>query len=155
MALQPFDQNRTNPDDQAVFKNKPIAAGTTGPYAPAKTDPASYRNQFVSQLRRNPPANKFYDQVFSAQSAQTAQQEIQKLTNQPNFTTPGDQKLAQDFLNKYTVGAQRGLIPQDQMISQNTIAAFQSQQPGQGIGDGNVTAASKMRFSGDRGTLTS
>lgn len=155
MALPPFDQDRTNLDDQAVFKNKPIPAGTTGPYAPAKTDPASYRNQFISQLRRNPPANKFYDQVFSAQSAQTAQQEIQKLTNQPNFTTPGDQRLAQDFLSKYAVGAQRGLIPEDQMISQHTIAAFQRQQPGQGIGDGNVTAAARINYPGKSGTQIS
>ena len=152
MAPQPFDQNRTKPDDQAVYKNKPISAGTTGPNAPANTDPASYRNQFVQQIRKNPPAKNFYKQVFSSQSAQTAQEEMQRLTNQPNFINPQDQLLAKDFLNKYIVGTNRGLIPPDQMISQQTIAAFQSQQPGQGIGDGNVTAAAKINYPGKSGT---
>lgn len=155
MAVQMFDQNRSKPDDQAVLKNKPIAAGTTGPYAPANTDPAAYRNQFVAQLKKNPPADNFYQQAFSADSAQQKQQQIDGLTNDPNFANSGDQTLAKDFLTKYTQGAQRGLVPQDETISQHTIAAFQSQQPGQGIGDGNVTAAGRMKYPGASGTRTS
>lgn len=150
-----FQQDSTKPDDQAVRDRDPIFAGTTGPYAPANSNPASYRNKFVSELKKNPPSYNFYSQVFSAQDAQESQNKINSLGAQPNFGNPGDQTLAQDFLVKYLQGGQRGLVPQDQMITQQTVAAFQSQQPGQGIGDGNVTAASRIKYPGASGTQTS
>jgi len=155
MVTQPFSRNYTGLDDQAVRSGKSAAAGTTGPNAPANTDPASYRNQFVSQLKKNPPAANFYQQVFSSQSAEEQQNNIDNLRDQPNFSNSGDQALAKDFLAKYTEGGQRGLMPMDEQINQQTIAAFQSQQPGQGIGDGNVTAASRIKYPGASGTSTS
>lgn len=153
--MQKFDRNLSNPDDQAVYRGLPIEAGTTGPYAPADSDPASYRKKFVAEVRKNPPAKNFYQQVYSSDQAQQAQGQLDYLSNQPNFPNPNDQILAQDFLAKYTQGSQRGLIPPEQTISQATIAAFQSQQPGQGIGDGNVTAAGKIKYPGASGTRTS
>ena len=150
-----FSQDYTKPDAQAFRDKSPVAAGTTGPYAPAKADPTSYRNAFVAQLKKNPPSQQFYSQVFSAKDAEESQSRIDSLGNASNFSNPGDQSLAKDFLSKYTQGGERGLIPQDQMITQETIAAFQSQQPGQGIGDGNVTAASRIRYPGASGTQTS
>ena len=70
--------------------------------------------------------------------------------------TARDQALAKDFLAKYTQGGERGLVPKEEQINQQTIAAFQSKQPGQGIGDGNVTAASRMGpYAGASGTQTS
>ena len=53
-----FSQRYDGPDDQGV-RDDPnrtrVAAGTTGPYSPAGADPTSYKNQFVSQLKRTPP----------------------------------------------------------------------------------------------------
>mgnify|MGYP003653133581 CR=1 FL=1 len=150
-----FNQRYGGPDDQALRDKKPIEAGTTGPYSPATTDPTSYKNQFVSQLKKNPPSQQFYDKVFSAKDAEESQNRINSLSDQSNFSNPGDQSLAKDFLTKYAQGGERGLVPKEEQINQQTIAAFQSQQPGQGIGDGNVTAASRIRYPGASGTQTS
>jgi hypothetical protein len=153
-----FSQRYDGPDDQGV-RDDPnrtrVAAGTTGPYSPAGADPTSYKNKFVSELKKNPPSQQFYSQVFSAKDAEESQSKINSLDNKSNFSNSGDQALAKDFLNKYTQGGNRGLVPQDEMINQQTIAAFQSQQPGQGIGNGNVTAASRMKYPGASGTQTS
>jgi hypothetical protein len=150
-----FSQRYAGPDDQAVRDKKPVASGTTGPYSPASTDPTSYKNQFVSALRKNPPSEQFYSQVFSAKDAEESQSKLNSLGGESNFSNSGDQALAKDFLTKYTQGGDRGLVPQDQMITHETIAAFQSQQPGQGIGDSNVTAASRIKYPGASGTQTS
>lgn len=150
-----FNQRYGGPDDQALRDKKPVDAGTTGPYSPAGADPTSYKNQFVSQLKKNPPSQQFYSQVFSAKDAEESQNKINSLSGKSNFSNSGDQALAKDFLTKYTQGGERGLVPQEEMISRETIAAFQSQQPGQGIGDGNVTAASRIRYPGASGTQTS
>jgi hypothetical protein len=150
-----FSQRYEGPDDKAVRDKKPVDAGTIGPYSPASTNPESYKNLAVSSLRKNPPSQQFYSQAYSQQDAQQAQARIDSLGGTANFSNPGDQSLAQDFLNKYIQGGQRGLLPQDEMITQQTIAAYQSQQPGQGIGDGNVTAASRIKYPGATGTKTS
>jgi hypothetical protein len=150
-----FNQRYSGPDDQALRDKKTIDAGTTGPYSPAGADPTSYKNQFVSQLKKNPPSQQFYSQVFSAKDAEESQNRINSLGDQSNFSNPGDQTLAKDFLSKYVQGGERGLMPMDEQINQQTIAAFQSQQPGQGIGDGNVTAASRIRYPGASGTQVS
>jgi hypothetical protein len=150
-----FSQDYTKPDAQALRDGKQVSAGTTGPYSPAQSDPTAYKNQFISQLKKNPPSQQFYSQVFSAKDAEESQGRIDALSDTSNFSNPGDQSLAKDFLTKYTQGGERGLLPQDQMITRQTIAAFQSQQPGQGIGDGNVTAASRIRYPGAGGIKTS
>jgi hypothetical protein len=150
-----FNQRYGGPDDQALRDKKPVDAGTTGPYSPAGADPTSYKNQFVSQLKKNPLSQQFYDKVFSAKDAEESQNRINSFGNESNFSNSGDQALALKFVKDYAEGVNRGLVPQDEMISQQTIAAFQSQQPGQGIGDGNVTAASRIRYPGASGTQTS
>jgi hypothetical protein len=150
-----FSQDYTKPDAQALRDGKQVSAGTTGPYSPAQSDPAAYKNQFISQLKKNPPSQKFYSQVFSAKDAEESQNRIDSLGDNSDFSHPGDQAIAKDFLTKYVQGGERGLLPQDQMITRQTIAAFQSQQPGQGIGDGNVTAASRIKYPGSSGTQTS
>ena len=151
-----FNQRYTGPDDQALRDKKPIDAGTTGPYSPAGADPTSYKNQFVSQLKKNPASQQFYSQVFSAKDAEQSQNIINSLGGQPNFSNPGDQALAKTFLARYIQGGERGLVPPEEQITQQTIAAFQSQQPGQGIGDSRVTNVSgRMGFAGATGTQVS
>ena len=150
-----FNQRYGGPDDQALRDKRPVDAGTTGPYSPAGTDPTSYKNQFVSQLKKNPPSQQFYSQVFSAKDAEESQNKIDSLGSQSNFSNPGDQSLAKDFLAKYIQGGERGLVPPEEQITNQTISAFQSQQPGQGIGDGNVTAASRIKYPGATGTQVS
>jgi hypothetical protein len=155
-----FKQNYQGLDDQSLRDDPDktrVAAGTTGPYAPVKTDPASYRNAFAANLKRNSASRglEIYDKVFSAKDAEESQRRIDSFNNNSNFSNPGDQALAKDFLAKYAQGGERGLVPQDEMINHQTIAAFQSQQPGQGIGDSNVTAASRIKYPGASGTQTS
>jgi hypothetical protein len=150
-----FSQRYTGPDDQALRDKKPVDAGTTGPYSPAGADPTSYKNQFVSQLKKNPPSQQFYSQVFSAKDAEESQNRINSLGDQSNFSNSGDQALALKFVKDYAEGVNRGLVPQDEMISGQTIAAFQSQQPGQGIGNSTVTAASRIKYPGATGTQVS
>ena len=151
-----FNQRYGGPDDQALRDKRPVDAGTTGPYSPAGTDPTSYKNQFVSQLKKNPPSQQFYSQVFSAKDAEESQNKIDSLGNQSNFSNPGDQSLAKDFLAKYIQGGERGLVPPEEQITQQTIAGFQREQPGQGIGDSRVTnVAGRMGFAGATGTQVS
>jgi hypothetical protein len=150
-----FSQNYTKPDEQALRDKNSVSANTTGPNAPANTDPTSYRNKFVSELKKNPPSHEFYSQVFSAKDAQDTQHKINGLTDQPNFSNSGDQSLAKDFVSKYADGVKRSLVPEDQAINQHTIAAFQAQQPGQGIGDTSVSASSKIKYPGASGTQLS
>jgi hypothetical protein len=155
MQMAIFNQRYGGPDDQAVRDRKPVDAGTTGPYSPAGSNPTSYKNQFVSQLKKNPPSQQFYSQVFSAQDAEESQNKIDSFTDQPNFFNPGDQALAKDFLAKYIQGGERGLVLPEEQITDQTVSAFQRQQPGQGIGDGNVTAASRIKYPGATGTQVS
>jgi hypothetical protein len=150
-----FTQDYSSPADQAVRNKDSVSANTTGPNAPANTDPTSYRNKFVAKLKKNPPSHEFYSQVFSAKDAQDTQHKIDGLTDQPNFSNPGDQAIAKDFVSKYAQGVARALLPEDQAINQHTIAAFQAQQPGQGIGDSSVTASSRIKYPGASGTQTS
>ena len=151
-----FNQRYGGPDDQALRDKRPVDAGTTGPYSPAGTDPTSYKNQFVSQLKKNPPSQQFYSQVFSAKDAEESQNKIDSLGRQSNFSNPGDQSLAKDFLAKYIQGGERGLVPPEEQITQQTIAGFQREQPGQGIGDSRVTnVAGRMGFAGATGTQVS
>ena len=151
-----FNQRYGGPDDQALRDKRPIDAGTTGPYAPAGADPTAYKNQFVSQLKKNPPSQQFYSQVFSSQDAEQSQRVFDSLGDQSNFSNPGDQALAQDFLAKYIQGGDRGLVPPEEQITRETIAGFQRQQPGQGIGDSRVTNVSgRMGFAGATGTQVS
>lgn len=150
-----FSQDYSSPADQAVRDKNSVSANTTGPNAPAKTDPTSYRNKFVSELKKNPPSHEFYSQVFSAKDAESSQDKINSLSDQPNFTNKGDQSLAKDFVGKYAEGVKRSLLPEDQAINQHTIAAFQAQQPGQGIGDTSVAASSRIKYPGASGTQLS
>ena len=150
-----FNQRYSGPDDQAVRDGKSVDAGTTGPYAPANSDPAAYKNPSISAFKKSPLSSQFYSQAYSAKDAQAAQKGFNTLTNEPAFPNPGDQALAKDFLFKYIQGGDRGLVPQDEMITKETISAFQSQQPGQGIGDSNVTAASRIKYPGATGTQVS
>ena len=151
-----FSQNYSSPSDQAVRDKKSVSANTTGPNAPAKTDPTSYRNAFVEGLKENNPLSfKIYSQVFSAKDAEDTQHKIDGLDDQPDFINRGDQALAKDFVSKYAEGVKRALLPEDEAINQQTIAAYQAKQPGQGIGDIAVAASSRIKYPGASGTQLS
>ena len=153
--VAPFRQNYTKPDERALLTGKPVSAGTTGPYAPANADPEWFKHPFVSQVYQQPPAKDFYQQAYSADDAQQSQKQIDSLDDQPNFADKGDQSLAKDFLSKYIQGGQRGLMPPEEQVTQQTIASIQSQQPGEGIGNGRVVAADRIKYPGSSGTQTS
>lgn len=150
-----FSQDYTNPNAQAVRDKKSVSANTTGPNAPAKTDPTSYRNAFVAELKKNPPSRELYSQVFSAKDAEDTQHKIDGLNDQPNFTNKGDQALAKDFVGKYAEGVKRSLLPEDEAINQQTIAAYQAKQPGQGLNDSAVRASRIIEYPGATGTQLS
>ena len=147
-----FSQDYTNPNAQAVRDKKSVSANTTGPNAPAKIDPTSYRNAFVAKLNENPLSRKLYSQVFSAKKAEDTQHKIDGLNDQPNFTDKGDQALAKDFVSKYAEGVKRALLPEDEAINQQTIAAYQAKQPGEGVRDIAVDTSSRIKYAGASGT---
>ena len=148
-----FSQRYDGPDDQGV-RDDPnrtrVAAGTTGPYSPAGADPTSYKNSAVSGLRRNnPEAKNFYQQAWSLDDANKQQKRLDGLNNSPNFSNPGDQKLAQKFAQDYAKGVSRGLVAQEDAVNEQTIAPFQSQQPGQNVGSNAPwKAGNKMDYAG-------
>jgi len=151
-----FSQNYSSPSDQAVRDKKSVSANTTGPNAPAKTDPTSYRKAFVEGLKDNNPLSfKIYSQVFSAKDAEDTQHKIDGLNDQPNFINKVDQALAKDFVSKYAEGVKRALLPEDEAINQQTIAAYQAKQPGQGVDDIAVDTSSRITFAGTAGTQVS
>lgn len=156
MVFQPFDRNRTNPDDQAVFGGKSVDAGILGPFPPVKDDPNGWRNVFASRVfGDNPPARNFYNQAFSAKDAQAAQSKIDTFGNQPEFQRPSDQLFAKDFLAKYLQGSDRGLIPPESTVTAANLDNLRSQQPSQGVNDKSVNARAKMDYPGSSGVSPS
>ena len=147
-----FSQNYSSPSDQAVRDKNSVSANTTGPNAPANADPVSYRNKFVSELKKNPPSRELYSQVFSAKDAEDTQHKIDGLNDQPNFTDKGDQALAKKFVEDYAKGVERALLPEDEAINQQTIAAYQAKQPGEGVRDIAVDTSSRIKYAGGSGT---
>ena len=148
-----FSQDYTHPNAQAVRDKKSVSANTTGPNAPAKIDPTSYRNAFVAGLKdSNPRSFEIYSQVFSAKNAEDTQHKIDDLNDQPNFTNKGDQALAKDFVKKYAEGVDRDLLSKDDAINQQTIAAYQAKQPGEGVRDIAVDTSSRIKYAGASGT---
>jgi hypothetical protein len=151
-----FSQRYDGPDDQGV-RDDPnrarVAAGTTGPYSPAKTDPNSWRNVYVANFKKSSASRglEIYDKVFSAKDAEESQNRIDSLNDQSNFSNSGDQALALKFVKDYSEGVNRGLVPQDEMINHQTIAPFQSQQPGQNVGpNASWNAGNKMDYPGKK-----
>jgi hypothetical protein len=146
-----FDQNYTRPDEQAFRDKERIDSGTLGPYSRASTDPKAHLNKFVTDLNQQPSAKRLYDDaVFSKESALQAQAKLDGLTAVPDFirsgepTSQGDRNLVMSWYNDYLGGVKRGLTPADEMVSVNTIANIQSQQPSEGVGNTPYTAASRM-----------
>ena len=90
--------------------------------------------------------------MFSAKDAEDTQHKIDGLNDQPNFTDKGDQALAKKFVEDYAKGVKRALLPEDEAINQQTIAAYQAKQPGEGVRDIAVDTSSRIKYAGASGT---
>lgn len=142
------ERNLNNPAEKAFARDQQPDNKTIGPNAPAKFDPYAFKNVWVSSLfGDNPPAKKFSDQAFSAQSADEFQNRMASLTDTSNFKDPGDTRLADDFLQKYVA---TNLLGDDEKVNKQSVAFLQTQQPSEGVGLGK--AKDRMEFAGDQGT---
>lgn len=139
-------QDYTNPADRALLNDRPISAGTTGPYAPANSDPEWYKQPFVSRLYKQPPTKDFFQQVYSADEASKSQASIAALKDKPKFSNKGDQTIASDFLDKYIKGSV--LLPEEKVTPENS-PVLQSQQPVEGVGDTRVVVADRIKYPGE------
>lgn len=148
MTAPLFSQNFSNLTDQAVHKGKPVDQGTLGKFAPANADPEWYKKPFVSDLYQQPDSKGFYQQGYDDKSAAKTQNFINSLGTDPSWSEPNTQTWSKGFLSKYMVD--NGLVPQDQKVSQATIAGIQSQQPGD-INASGTLASDKMKYPGASG----
>lgn len=149
MTAPLFNQNYSNPAEKAVRDNRFVNNGTLGPFAPANTDPEWYKKPFVSDLRKQPDSKGFYDQTYDDKTAAQTQGFIDSLGANPSWKDENTQGWSQNFLSKYMVD--NGLVPQDQKISQATLAGIQSQAPAD-INAPGTLASSKMKYPGASGT---
>lgn len=143
MALR--NTNRTGPADRAFEAGKPTYAGTLGPN-PSR-DPTDFANTWATKLSDQPRSKGFYDQAFSAASAQDFTKKLNSFTNSSDFANPNDTTLADDFLAKYT---QSALVPEEEKINLATLDPIVRQQPVQGVGLGE--SSSRMKFAGTNST---
>lgn len=142
MVFQPFNKNFSDLAEQAVHKGQPVDAGTLGPYAaigPSQTNP------WMSAYAKQPDADAFPLQAFDNDVADQTLARIQSLGQNPAWTDPNSQNWSTGFLSKYMIN--NGLIPQDQKITQSSIAAVQAQQPADFNPPGTL-AAGKMNYPG-------
>lgn len=147
MALR--NTNRVSPADKAFKSGKPAYAGTLGPN-PSR-DPTDFANTWATKLFSDQPESKgFYDQAFSAKSAEDFTRRLSSFTNASNFANPNDTTLANDFLAKYT---QSPLVPEEEKINIATLDPIVRQAPAQGVGI--ATAKSRMEFPGTNSTSVS
>jgi hypothetical protein len=138
MALR--DTNSVSPAEKAFNSGKPAYSGTLGPN-PSR-DPTDFANTWASKLFSDQPRSKrFYDQAFSAKSAEDFTRRLSSFTNESNFANPNDTVLANDFLAKYT---QSPLVPEQEKINATALEPILRQQPEQGVGIAD--AGSKMKF---------
>ena len=148
MTAPLFSQNFPHLTDQAVHKGQPVDQGTLGKFAPVNADPEWYKKPFVSNLYKQPDAKGFYQQSYDDKSAAKTQGFINSLGSDPSWSEPNTQDWSKSFLSKYTID--NGLVPQDEKVSQATIASIQSQQPGD-INAPGTLASDKMKYPGASG----
>lgn len=149
MNSQLFTKNYQNPADKAVKRGQPVDQGTLGPFAPANADPNWYKKPFVSELRDQPNSTGFYQQKYDDSAAAKTQGFINSLGSEPAWSDQNTQGWSKNFLSKYMTDT--GLVPQDEKISQSTLAGIQSQAPAD-INAPGTLAAGKMKYPGASGT---
>ena len=139
MAIPVFSKDYSDPASQAWRTGAGPYQQTLGPNRGADTDPTSFKNSFVTDLRKNPDFTDFYKKnTFGSDTAAVSQQKLDtsSLQNAANFTNPLDNQLANDFLVKYSQGVSRGLIEQDRAIFPSNLAKLTTEP---------ATAGSNMR----------
>lgn len=122
----PFDYRR-NLKQEAVDKGQPVDSGTLPAYNPQyKTDPKSWKNEFVSRLKNN----KLDEDTFDAQERADRLNDIAKLDGRPDFSADEDNGVASQFLVNYMSS---NLVPGNDKITQVTAREFVEQDPKQGL----------------------
>jgi hypothetical protein len=153
MVLQPFNKDYSNPNEQAWRQGKSPYAGTLGPNPQFTGDPTSFKNDFINRIRFNPDSKGFYtNNVFSQDTAQRSQDKINSAagTDQPSFLNPEDNRIAQDFVSKYSQAVSRGLVEEDRAITKGGLARLVSQPATAGSSERDPNTANK--FPGEGGT---
>lgn len=132
MAFKSFSKNYTSPSDQALREGKSPYNETIGPYR--STSPDSFRNNFVSKLNKNPDFKGFYQQAFGADTAQESQNKINTAykSREASFVDDRNNKLANDFLAKYSEGVSRGLVEEDRAVFPENLAKLVTENATQG-----------------------
>ena len=146
MVNQPFNKNFSDLAEQAVAKGQPLDAGTLGPYSAIGP---SQDNPWMSAYAKQPDADTFSRQGFNNDVANQALAKIQSFGAQPSWADPNSQNWSTGFLSKYMIN--NGLVPQEQKVTQGTIAAVQAQQPAD-FNPAGTLAAGKMNYPGASGT---
>ena len=140
------------PEDTAFMEGRgPADRSQLGPYPSAVTDPRDFKNSFISQ-KFNPDKSTFWQQVFSQDTANLAQEKLNCIsqTNEPNFPEPLNQ-LSRDFLTKYSGAVERGLIEPDRAISKQALAVFAQEPAASRINTKDQNTASDSKFAGAGG----
>lgn len=153
MVLQPFNKSYDTPADQAWRQGKSPYAGTLGPNPQSATDPQSFKNDFVNRVRFNPDSKGFYSSnVFSQDTADQSQNKIDAAagTDQPNFSNPGDNQLAKDFVGKYSQAVARGLIEEERAVTRGGLARLATESATAGSSERDPNTANK--YPGETGT---
>lgn len=141
MAFKSFSKDYTSPSDQAWRDGKSPYNETIGPYR--STNPESFRNNFVSELNKNPDFKGFYQQAFGSDTAQESQEKIDRASQskKASFVDDRNNSLANDFLTKYSEGVARGLVEEDRAVFPENLAKLVTENAtsGSNLKDPNTT----------------
>jgi hypothetical protein len=148
---QPFSVNYTSPTAKAVRSGQPPDLNTLGVNAPI-VNPTSIQADFLKSST-NALSRGFFQSSFDPTFVQT---QIDQAGVQPNFGSNLDQAdpknpnniSAQNFLNSYQQGVQRGLIAQP--VNPQNLTPFMSQPAPYQADDRLVGQAAP--FAGSSGT---
>jgi len=119
MAAPLFGSKFESPAAKAFQARKSPDNKTLGDYPAADADPTSFKNGWVAKIKDNPKYPGFsLAAKFPNETADLTQQKINIASGSAysNFEDPYTKSAADSFLDKYTLGVQKGIIAQEDAI---------------------------------------
>lgn len=130
----PLFNKRFGVDDKAFAAGRRPGDGY-GPFEGRPVDPKTFASQFGSTARFNPGKTGFWNDIFSSETADQSQSKIDQAasSDSPNFSNPEDNRIASDFLQKYSQdkvngAVARGLVLEEDAVSSETAARMATQR---------------------------
>lgn len=141
MAASIFGTRKESPSDLAWRKGESPYRGTLGEFKKSDTDPASFRDGWVSKMKDNPEYRDFYTGAkFPDETAALSQEKLNVSSQTPysSFPDPNNKLWADRFLDAYSSAVQKGVIESDKAVLPENLAYLTTESATSRINDDNV-----------------